>query len=683
MKRKSECSRTPALQHTMLTVLIATGLVAGGCVPLPPGAEDDGLDEATRLLKASAEQTMRERPTPIDFTRSNGAGGVPTKPGVTFFVGCVTDDPWVHPFVDVFRGAQAGWDTYYTVDPSQAQPGSGEVDGHVGSTWDFLGLFIQDDKPGDLFVLGDFRTPYYAGKTSVEDVDRDLVYIHRWEPGAVIRLHGGPDDYRLAPATNPETGLGGTAIFYVARGTDDLIGVVESATPEDLALTGPGIEYDFAPAVTPVIGGVDQLGNGGLQVFGKATLDPAGNLYQTFLSSGPDLPGTVGSGSFYIVKWNAAGERQWIRKYGAVVSPGSGNHGEMPFNIVATADAVFVSGHTKGTYGGPAPDPGGQIGSHAVVAKFDAATGDELEVRQLIETGFNGTAWCLALGPDNRLFVAGGTSDNGLTVPDSSPFVRALTQSDLAAEFWRDVIIDGRPIQGFDPSQWQVSNEAIARPTFDPVSRALYVSGYASQGDFLGGVRGITDAWIARYDLNGNRAWATAFQAPDGDQYPWAIATDSAGNVYVVGQTNGAMDGVPALGHGDGFIRKLTPDGTHVWTILLGTSDADELQDIRIVDDRLYVVGSTHGRFGDASFGMVDALAAVLDTDGNILSRVQFGTEKTDYPRNILVAENVAYVAGMTEGSMVGAYSGGGFDVFVATLDVVGEALIPRSPRSE
>src|SRR5919197_6081533 len=52
------------------------------------------------------------------------------------------------------------------------------------------------------------------------------------------------------------------------------------------------------------------------------------------------------------------------------------------------------------------------------------------------------------------------------------------------------------------------------------------------------------------------------------------VATDSSA-VYMVGHVNGALPGQTYLGRDDAFIRKYDSDGNVVWTRQFGTSGAD------------------------------------------------------------------------------------------------------------
>jgi len=525
-----------------------------------------------------ANRALKTHPAPVEYKFRKGYATAEMRKGYTQWYGTSQDDPWVHPYVNVFKGAKGGFDIFMTVDPAAPNPGKNEIDAHVGSYRDDT-KFSKGDKPGDLFILGDFKRPYYAGKGAADDPERDFVYIFRFEiPGGIIRLHGQAAFYKTAPVTNPETHSASTALFYTKNGYPDLIAIIDGITPEKLDLNGPHFDYDQAPNSQPHEAGMAQLGNGGIQVFGEIAMDEAGNLYQTFLSSGPEFSGTKGQGSFYLVKWNSQGVQQWVRKYGVPVDLQNGS--EMPYAITANSSYVFISGNTKGSYGGPPPLLEDNYASIAILVKIDAATGEELDVVRLTKREENGNAWAIGQSADQKyVFVGGGDSGNGKRLPHTSPFIKVFEQESMK-EVWSDIIFDGTAFHRSGPLYWQISNEVFT--DIESHQGKIYFGGYNAGGGFLGGKRGLTNVWVTRYDLAGQRIWGTSFGAENGDQYPYALALDEQGSVYVVGQTLGAMGGQAFKGNGDGFVQKMDQHGNKLWSRLVGTADSEEIQDIKI-----------------------------------------------------------------------------------------------------
>ena len=56
------------------------------------------------------------------------------------------------------------------------------------------------------------------------------------------------------------------------------------------------------------------------------------------------------------------------------------------------------------------------------------------------------------------------------------------------------------------------------------------------------------------------------------NDYANAVATDSSGNVYVIGGTKGGLDGNTSTGDTDLFVIKYNSSGTKQWTKQLGSS---------------------------------------------------------------------------------------------------------------
>jgi len=109
------------------------------------------------------------------------------------------------------------------------------------------------------------------------------------------------------------------------------------------------------------------------------------------------------------------------------------------------------------------------------------------------------------------------------------------------------------------------------------------------------------------------------------------MATDSSGNVFVVGKTNGSFDGQTNQGSDDGFITKFDGNGDKLWTKFIGGSNFDELSFIETNSIGNIFVGGSGQLYKLDSSGSILASASAgelrdMSVNGNYLY-----TRSTDY----------------------------------------------------
>jgi hypothetical protein len=114
-----------------------------------------------------------------------------------------------------------------------------------------------------------------------------------------------------------------------------------------------------------------------------------------------------------------------------------------------------------------------------------------------------------------------------------------------------------------------------------------------------------SDGFLVKLSPNGTHAWST-YLGGSGFDYGYDVALDASGDVYAVGNTDSTawMSGVPGTapgGSGDAFVVKLSSSGEHRWSTCLGGSGFDEGRGIAVDGSgRVYVTGMTE------SVGWVD-----------------------------------------------------------------------------
>ena len=367
---------------------------------------------------------------------------------------------------------------------------------------------------------------------------------------------------------------------------------------------------------------------------------------------------------------------------------------------------AYISGVTGGSLGGPnstgSPD--------AYLAKYDNQ-GNPLWMRQ-IGTPALEYAFGNVVDSDNNVYITGGTTGS-LAAPNSGgsmdayvakydsngnqQWIRQIGTSDfeesyhIAADSQNNVYIAGTTtgdlggknagltsltgdayVAKFDSNGNQQWVKQFGSPEFEDTFGVatdshdnIFVTGWTYGGNVGGNNAGAYDAWLAKLDTDGDLLWTRQFGTSNYD-FPWADATDSLGNVYITGWTLGSLGG-PNAGLDDGFLAKYDTNGNQLWIKQFGSAGADQTYDISIDSNNLvYVTGITTGNLGGANAGGDDAFVAQFDNSGNLLEINQFGTSGVDnaYGIDAKFPDHI-YVAGATDGSF-GGINAGSYDAFLS-----------------
>jgi hypothetical protein len=211
----------------------------------------------------------------------------------------------------------------------------------------------------------------------------------------------------------------------------------------------------------------------------------------------------------------------------------------------------------------------------------------------------------------------------------------------------------------------------------------IYITGTSYNGSSLDGQSsiGAEDAFIAKYSPDGSKIW-TRLLGSTGREEANDITTDSNGFIYIVGFTDRGtfLGGQASAGNSDGFITKYSPDGEMIWTRLVGSSAGENAYSVAYKNDgTLFVAGVTSGNLnGESNSGGVDGFIARYDTEGNLLSTTLIGSSDSDSIRSIAVGTNETVLAGgLTNSSFSGQTNSGGADIFLSRLSA---ALVNRAP---
>jgi hypothetical protein len=230
-----------------------------------------------------------------------------------------------------------------------------------------------------------------------------------------------------------------------------------------------------------------------------------------------------------------------------------------------------------------------------------------------------------------------------------------------------------------------------------------YVAGYTTgvlyptqspmQPSFAGGG---SDAVISKINPAGTGYVYATYIGGDGADQAYAVAADDAGNAYVAGVTYssnfptvGALQNMPG-GGADGFVTKLSSNGTLVYSSYLGGSADDWVSGVAVnASGSAYLGGTTFstnfptlGAYQPVAKGQ-DAFVTRLSPAGSSLTfSTYLGGTGDEFGNAIALAGDQAIIVGSTGSGnfptlspFQATYGGGSRDAFVTKLDTSGSGL--------
>ncbi|MBM3516979.1 MAG: hypothetical protein FJX56_03645 [Alphaproteobacteria bacterium] len=223
-----------------------------------------------------------------------------------------------------------------------------------------------------------------------------------------------------------------------------------------------------------------------------------------------------------------------------------------------------------------------------------------------------------------------------------------------------------------------VSSEALSFAAgATDVSSAAYVVGNTAGGGggsaFLSKLQELTAAAPTR-------AFFERIDAPRANDRAHGVAVDSAGNVYVVGSTQGNLSEEENTADvRDVFLRKFDATGNVIFTRLLGAAEDAAGFGLAIdSEDNVIVAGQVRGHLSPGSVGgLNDTFVTKFDSTGSELFTRQLAPAADAAALAVAVdAAGNIFVAGRTGAAIAtGQTHGGGMDGFLTKLDADGDKL--------
>lgn len=342
-------------------------------------------------------------------------------------------------------------------------------------------------------------------------------------------------------------------------------------------------------------------------------LDPAGSVYVTGSCGG------FGTGAdFCTIKYDLEGNQIWFARY-----DGPGHQTDVALAIaVDTAANVYVTGYSGGIGPGRARD-------YATI-KYDSDGNEVWVARYDGPFHADDTPTSLAVDAAENVYVTGWSQ----TGPSSTDYATIKYDSDgkqvwLATYTGPGIGVDQATALAIDAagntyvtgssSGGPATRDDYATIKYDSDGNQIWVARYDGPGHigdnahaigldpagnvYVTGSSGEPNGRAAyatvKYDLDGNQLWVARYLGPGEVHVAKAIALDAKGNVYITGESTGAV-------HQNYATVKYDLDGNQVWATRYEGPSRGEGNDLpyRIAVDAaggVYVTGESDTGIGIAS----------------------------------------------------------------------------------
>ncbi len=213
---------------------------------------------------------------------------------------------------------------------------------------------------------------------------------------------------------------------------------------------------------------------------------------------------------------------------------------------------------------------------------------------------------------------------------------------------------------------------------------SIYLIGRTESRDFDGVnnsfIGGSFDAYVLKVNPQGALDWVT-YLGGTGKDWGRSISVTEEGSIYITGLTESTDWPAPTNSSStgaDGFVAKLTSDGTIEWTTYLAGTQNDSARFLLLDEDELYITGFTNspdmeGMINPA-FGGNDVFLTRIDpTTGAIDWTRMIGGTDSDVSHALLIdTDDNIVISGVTaspdfEGA-INTYYGGETDAFFAVV---------------
>jgi hypothetical protein len=433
--------------------------------------------------------------------------------------------------------------------------------------------------------------------------------------------------------------------------------------------------------------------------------DTSGNLYMTgsfggtvdfdFGAGVTNLTAT-GTVDGFIAKYNPQGGLIWAKSI-------NGNAVADPWSVaVDQNENVYITGYFSDTYdfdpsAGTANLTATGTSVDIFFAKYD--NNGDYQWAHAIGDNLSDGGNCIAISPLGDIFLAGmfhGTMDfdpsAGTGILSTGAEDMFLAKYDTAGNYLWAKNMGGTGRNDPRSLAFDANNNVIMNGFFDSTTD---FDPSAATANLTAGGR--LDAFVAKYDNNGNYLWAGNPTGSGDQDYNYQVVVDESNSIYLCGRLDGTVDfdfsaattNLTSSGQYDIFLVKYDEMGSLMWAKSMGNPSTNEEAFGLAMDNnqQLVMSGYFEGKVdfdpsiaaADTAYltpqGISDVFISAYDTDGNYLWAVDLGGAGASASSRPLIIDptNHLYVAGSINGTVdfdpgtgTANASGGRKDIFVA-----------------
>lgn len=338
-----------------------------------------------------------------------------------------------------------------------------------------------------------------------------------------------------------------------------------------------------------------QMGVAGSSIYSTSiAIDASENVYVTGFTDGNGLDGqaSIGTRDAFVVKFDSSGTKQWTKLIGVATFIIEG------YGIATDSIGnVYVTGMTYSNLYGETRNGNQDV----FVIKYDS-NGTRQWTRLSGITA--GTTYGKVISTDmnGNVFTVGYTYDGGGL--DGQPLngdqdVFVIKYDSNGTKQWTR--LSGPGTGSMVETSFGIANDS---------SGNAYIAGSTTGGIDGQALTGTRDAFAIKYSSNGVKQWTKLAGVATKVTRAFGISSDSSGNIYTTGYTNGNLDGQTRIGIQDAFIIKYNSSGTKQWTKLIGVaSKTATVTGAQLGQNGfLYVTGTINGNLdGQVLTGTIDA----------------------------------------------------------------------------